>query len=260
MNDKTIKEIRQLFKDKKLTDYHVSQLRQDKRKGVQTIVTAFEREQENHQQLVNQFSKMSQIEKQYRSVGNHYIAGVDEAGRGPLAGPVVAAAVILPDQFELLGLTDSKQLKREQRDEFFNIIKKEAVCYHIAMINNNDIDEINIYEATKRAMTEALIQLDPSPDIALVDAMKIDGLPFTSRSIVKGDEKSISIAAASVLAKVTRDRLMEEIDAQYPIYRFKTNMGYGTKEHLQKIEMHGISPYHRRSFAPVKRLISGGDG
>lgn len=259
MKTKTIKQIKQLFTENKLTNATINELRHDKRKGVQAIVSAYEREQLKQEKLIEQFETMCKLENHYRSIGKKFIAGVDEAGRGPLAGPVVAAAVILPAQFKLLGLNDSKQLNEEKRIEFSNIIKKEAISYHISIIDNEEIDDINIFEATKKAMKEALIHLNPLPDKALIDAVQLDSLPFSSRSIIKGDEKCISIAAASVLAKVARDDLMKKIDEHYPVYRFKTNMGYGTKEHLQMIERHGVSPYHRKSYSPVKRLLTGGD-
>lgn len=259
LQTKTIKEIRELYNNNELNNELIEQLRHDERKGVQAILAAFDRAQLKHKQLIEQFHEMSKIEASYRARGKTYIAGVDEAGRGPLAGPVVAAAVMLPEDFQLIGLTDSKQLTEEQRQMFFEKIKREAISYHIAIINNDEIDQINIYEATKKAMTNALLNLNPYPDHALIDAVNLDSLPFSHQSIIKGDEHSISIAAASVLAKVTRDELMKEIDQKHPGYGFKTNMGYGTKEHLLKIEQYGITKYHRTSFAPVKRFINGGD-
>ncbi|SFB20590.1 RNase HII [Lentibacillus halodurans] len=176
--------------------------------------------------------------------------------RGPLAGPVVAAAVILPREFKLLGLNDSKQLNEETRNEYFTIIKNEAVSYGISMIDNQKIDQVNIYEATKLAMYNAIWQLNPAPDHILIDAVSLDQLSCTSESITKGDQESISIAAASILAKVTRDNLMKEIHKDYPAYGFASNMGYGTKQHLDTLTEQGVSPYHRKSFSPVHKAVS----
>lgn len=259
MKTKTVKQIQQLYSENKLTDSIIEQLRQDDRKGIQRIVLAYERQQLKKRQTITQFNEMSHFERHYWGLNKRYIAGVDEAGRGPLAGPVVAAAVMLREDFELYGLTDSKQLNERTRSKFAQLIKEQAISYHIAVVNHEEIDAINIYEATKRAMTQALRGLNPMPERALIDAVTLESLPFPTEAIIKGDEKSISIAAASVLAKVARDEIMKEIDDTYPMYGFKNNMGYGTKEHLQMIEKYGISPYHRKSFAPVKRFISGGD-
>lgn len=256
---KTIKEIRELYNNNEITEHMMEKLRLDERKGVQSIVSAYDRQQLKQQQLIEQFNKMSKFEASSRACGKTYIAGVDEAGRGPLAGPVVAAAVMLPEDFKLIGLTDSKQLTEEQRMTFAEQIKQEAISYHVSIVDNDVIDRLNIYEATKKAMTAALLNLNPSPEHALIDAVNLDSLPFSYESIIKGDENSISIAAASVLAKVTRDELMKKIDQTYPAYGFKTNMGYGTKEHLQMIEKHGVTRFHRTSFAPVRRFINGGD-
>ncbi len=178
------------------------------------------------------------------------IAGVDEVGRGPLIGPVVAAAVILPKDYKLDGLTDSKKLSEKKREEFYKIIEKDAVAIGIGIISEKRIDEINIYEATKEAMYMAINNLSIKPEHILIDAMKLD-LDIPSTSIIKGDLLSISISAASVIAKVTRDHMLYELDKEYPMYDLKNNKGYGTKKHIEAIKQYGITKYHRLSYKPV---------
>ncbi len=182
------------------------------------------------------------------------IAGVDEVGRGPLIGPVVASAVILPKDYVLKGLTDSKKLSEKKRDYYYDIIKKDALAIGIGVIDNNIIDEVNIYEATKLAMKEAINNLSIKPEHILIDAMKLD-IDIPTTSIIKGDFKSQTIAAASVIAKVTRDKMMYELDKEYPEYNFKNNKGYPTKDHLDAIEKHGILKQHRNSYGPVRDYI-----
>ena len=189
-------------------------------------------------------------EKELKQQGIKLIAGVDEVGRGPLIGPVVAAAVILPVNFKLDGLTDSKKLSEKKREEYYEIIKKEAIAIGIGIISEKRIDEINIYEATKEAMKEAINNLTVKPEHILIDAMKLD-LEIETTSIIKGDLLSISISAASVIAKVERDHMLYEIDKEYPMYDLKNNKGYGTKKHLEAIKQYGITKYHRLSFKPV---------
>lgn len=175
------------------------------------------------------------------------VAGVDEAGRGPLAGPVVCAACIMPKDRFIDGVNDSKKLSAIKREKLYEQIVREAIAYRVSVIDREIIDEINILNATKRGMRDAIEGLSVQPDIVLLDAVKLD-LDVPSVSIIKGDAKSYAIAAASILAKVTRDRLMDEFDAQYPAYRFKENKGYGTAAHVAAIEAYGLSPIHRRSF------------
>ncbi len=193
-------------------------------------------------------------EKKLKSKGYKLIAGVDEVGRGPLVGPVVAACVILPDKFHLEGLTDSKKLSEAKRDAFFEEIKAQALAIGIGIIDEKKIDEVNIYEATKLAMKEAINNCNIKPDHILIDAMPLDiGIPTTS--IIKGDIKSITISAASVIAKVTRDRMLYELDKTYPMYDFKNNKGYPTKKHLDAINKYGIIDEHRKSYGPVKKYL-----
>lgn len=182
------------------------------------------------------------------------IAGVDEVGRGPLVGPVVAAAVILPLNYKLEGLTDSKKLSEKKRDLFYDILNRDAISIGVGIIDEKIIDEVNIYEATKLAMKEALNNLKVKPEHVLIDAMPLD-IDIPRTSIIKGDAKSLSIAAASVIAKVTRDRMMYELDFKYPMYNFKKNKGYPTKEHVDAIKKYGIIKEHRKTYGPVKDYL-----
>ncbi|MCQ2420174.1 MAG: ribonuclease HII [Clostridia bacterium] len=180
--------------------------------------------------------------------GFETVCGVDEAGRGPLAGPVCAAAVILPPDCEIEGLNDSKKLTDKKRRELYDVITEKAVSYGIAFASHEEIDEINILQATYLAMERAMEQLAKKPDLALIDGNRAKDFGLPVRTIVKGDSLSASIAAASILAKVTRDRYMEQMDAQYPQYGFAVHKGYGTKRHYAAIKEAGISPIHRRTF------------
>lgn len=195
-------------------------------------------------------------ERKLKEKGVSFIAGVDEVGRGPLVGPVVAACVVLPDDYNLDGLTDSKKLSEKKRDFYFEEIKKQALGIGVGIISEKVIDEVNIYEATKLAMKEAINNClkECKIDHILIDAMPLE-LDIPTTSIIKGDLKSITISAASVIAKVTRDRMLLELDKKYPMYDFKHNVGYPTKKHLEAIKEFGIIPEHRRSYGPVKEYI-----
>lgn len=192
-------------------------------------------------------------EKELISKGITLIAGVDEVGRGPLVGPVVASAVILPLNYKLEGLTDSKKLTEKKREEYYDIIYRDAISVGVGIISEDVIDEVNIYEATKMAMKEALKNLSIKPEHILIDAMPLDIENTTS--IIKGDLKSLSISAASVIAKVTRDRMLDTLHEKYPHYNFKKNKGYPTKEHIDAINKYGIIKEHRKSYGPVKDYI-----
>ena len=195
---------------------------------------------------------MCVYEKEYEAFS--YICGIDEAGRGPLAGPVVAGAVILPKGKRILYVNDSKKLSEKKRDELFDVIKKEeALSYGIGIVSPERIDEINILQATYEAMHEAVNKLSVKPDILLNDAVTIPGIDVKQIPIIKGDAKSLSIASASILAKVTRDRLMTEYDSLYPEYGFARHKGYGTKVHIEAIKEYGPCPIHRRTF--IKNFI-----
>ena len=198
-------------------------------------------------ETINNREYEENLEKQ----GIKYIAGVDEVGRGPLVGPVVTACVILPPGYTLDGLTDSKKLTAKKRDMYFDIIMKDALSVSIGMKDEDIIDEVNIYEATKLAMYDAINNSKIKPEHVLIDAMKLEKLEIPSTSIIKGDLKSITISAASIIAKVTRDRMLIELDKKYPEYGFAKNAGYGTKQHIEAIEKYGIIKEHRKTFKPV---------
>lgn len=195
-----------------------------------------------------------EYERKLREKGINYIAGVDEVGRGPLVGPVVAACVILPEIFELPGLTDSKKISEKKREKLFDMINDQAISIGVGIIDERKIDEVNIYEATKLAMKKAIDNMKVKPEHILIDAMPLS-LDVPTTSIIKGDLKSITISAASVIAKVTRDRMLIELDEKYPMYDFKNNKGYPTKKHLAAIEEFGILNEHRRSYGPVKEYL-----
>ncbi len=196
-----------------------------------------------------------QYEKELWKNGINLIAGMDEVGRGPLIGPVVTACVILPKDFVLEGLTDSKKLSEKKREEFYDYIMEHAISVGIGMMDEKVIDEVNIYEATKLAMYQAVEKSKVKPEHVLIDAMKLDKLEMPSTSIIKGDAKSISIAAASVIAKVTRDRMMIELDKKYPMYGFKSHKGYPTKKHIEAIKEYGLIDGYRKTFKPISEIV-----
>ena len=196
-----------------------------------------------------------QYEKELWKNGINLIAGMDEVGRGPLIGPVVTACVILPKDFVLDGLTDSKKLSEKKREEFYDYIMEQAISVGIGMMDEKVIDEVNIYEATKLAMYQAVEKSKVKPEHVLIDAMKLDKLEMPSTSIIKGDAKSISIAAASVIAKVTRDRMMIELDKKYPMYGFKSHKGYPTKKHIEAIKEYGLIDGYRKTFKPISEMV-----
>lgn len=192
--------------------------------------------------------EMQVYERELRDRGVRYIAGIDEVGRGPLAGPVVAAAVILPEGFDVLGVNDSKKLSEKRREELFIKIKEKAIAWAIGMADNRIIDEINILQATKQAMREAVGNLEVQPEHLLIDAVKLEDVEVPQTSIIKGDEKSLSVAAASILAKVTRDHMMVDYANEFPGYAFEKNKGYGTKAHYEGLRAQGLCPIHRKTF------------
>lgn len=192
-------------------------------------------------------------EEELNKEGYKFICGCDEAGRGPMAGPLVASGVILPIGYRLDYLDDSKKLTPKKRDQLFDIIKRDALAYEIEIISVEDVDKFNVYEASKIAMTRCVKRLKQT-DYVLTDCMPLD-IELPVLSLIKGDSKSASIAAASILAKVTRDRIMEELDKEYPQYEFKKHKGYVTKRHLELLNEHGVSPVHRKSFSPVKKVL-----
>ena len=225
----------------------------DGRAGVQAAISKRKRELQKQVDEDLRLEKMLAYEKELYTQGIQLIAGVDEVGRGPLAGPVVAAAVILPENCKIPGLNDSKKIPKSKHKEIYEAVLQNAIAIGIGIKDNHVIDQVNIYEATKLAMMEAIGQLDPQPQHLLIDAMKLD-LPISQTSIIKGDANSLSIAAASIVAKVTRDQMMEEFDREYPGYDFAQNAGYGTAKHLAGLDKLGVTPIHRRSFEPVKSM------
>lgn len=235
-------------------DERLAVFRADSRKGVATALKSWDRKQEKQRLSEQRLEKMLAHEKRAWSHGKKYVVGIDEVGRGPLAGPVVAAAVILPEDFSVVGINDSKQLSLAKREAFYELLQEKAMAIGVGIKDADIIDRVNIYEASKLAMMEAVEQLRVEPDHLLIDAMTLP-LPVTQENIIKGDAKSVSIAAASIIAKVTRDRLMETYDTQYPGYGFAKNAGYGTKAHLEGLDQQGITPIHRKSFAPVREAF-----
>jgi ribonuclease HII len=196
-----------------------------------------------------------EFEQEARRCGYRHIAGIDEAGRGPLAGPVVAAAVILPVRCRLAGVDDSKQLSEDERERLYNAILEKAVGVGIGSADAGEIDSLNILEATRLAMGRAIRNLAPSPDYLLIDAVTLPSVGLPARPIIKGDALSMSIAAASIIAKVTRDLLMASYHETFPQYNFLSHKGYGTADHLQRLACYGPCPIHRRTFAPVREAL-----
>ncbi|PJN87126.1 ribonuclease HII [Bacillus sp. mrc49] len=236
-------------------DLFLQECLDDGRKGVADLVSKWQRKYEKEQQVKNAFMEMTEFERQLRAQGFSILAGIDEVGRGPLAGPVVTSAVILPESFYLPGLNDSKKIPESKRELFYEMIYKEALSIGVGVVHSDIIDEINIYQATKKAMIAAVNDLSGLPDHLLIDAMELD-VPIPQLSLIKGDARSISISAASIIAKVTRDRMMKEYGEKYPEYGFEKHMGYGTSQHLDALDKHGLTPWHRRSFAPVKEIAA----
>ena len=250
----TIKEIKERLATIDDLDHPLfEELILDGRAGVQAAISKRKRELQKQVDEDLRLEKMLAYEKELYAQGIDLIAGVDEVGRGPLAGPVVAAAVILPKACKIPGLNDSKKIPKSKHKEIYEAVLQNAIAIGIGIKDNQVIDQVNIYEATKLAMMEAIGQLDPQPQHLLIDAMRLD-LPIPQTSIIKGDANSLSIAAASIVAKVTRDQMMEEFDCEYPGYDFTQNVGYGTANHLAGLHKLGVTPIHRRSFEPVKSM------
>ncbi|MED3660380.1 ribonuclease HII [Ureibacillus sp. FSL K6-8385] len=252
---KTIKEITEALKRATAYEPWMQELEKDGRASVQKALRQFQKRLEKQEKLFEQFRQKQAFDASFLPFEGAYLAGVDEAGRGPLAGPVVTCAVILPkDCPELIGINDSKQLSKKKRAELAELIKKHALAYSIHFQSAKKIDELNILEATRQSMKICIENLKIRPDICLVDAVSIPiGIP--QESIVKGDAKSLAIGAASILAKHERDLYMEELHTQYPQYGFDQNAGYGTKQHLEAIERFGPTVHHRKTFEPIKSML-----
>ena len=232
----------------------LAELKADERSGVQKLLAAYYKRLEKAAQEKERFTKMLSYEKKYYAQGIQYVAGVDEAGRGPLAGPLVIAAVILPQDVFISGLNDSKQLSAAKRDKLYDEVLAKAVAIEVNIVSVSNIDKYNIYTATQRGMAEVLEHLPVRPRVALIDAMPVEAKGMETVSIIHGDALSASIAAASIIAKVTRDRIMERMDVLYPAYGFASNKGYGSGAHMQAIAEFGATKWHRRSYEPVKSM------
>ena len=252
----TIKEIRELLSTVKDLDNPLFlEIEKDTRSGVQKEIAKRKKAIQAELDEDLRLETMLSYEKELYKQGLTFIAGVDEVGRGPLAGPVVAAAVILPKICKIRGLNDSKKVPKKKHLEIYQAVQDQALAIGIGIMDNQVIDQVNIYEATKLAMKEAISQLSPQPEHLLIDAMQLD-LPISQTAIIKGDANSLSIAAASIVAKVTRDNIMKDYDDQYPGYDFAANAGYGTAKHLEGLEKLGVTPIHRTSFEPIKSLVA----
>ena len=252
----TIKEVKERLATIDRLDHPLfEELIYDARAGVQSAINKRKRELQKQVDEDLRLEKMLTYEKELYAQGIQLIAGVDEVGRGPLAGPVVAAAVILPKNCKIPGLNDSKKIPKSRHQAIYQAVLDQAISVGIGVKDNHVIDQVNIYEATKLAMLEAIHELDPQPQHLLIDAMKLD-LPISQASIIKGDANSLSIAAASIVAKVTRDQMMATYDQEYPGYDFAQNAGYGTTKHLEGLKKQGVSPIHRRSFEPIKSMTA----
>lgn len=251
----TIKEVTLLLQAAtSLSDPVFETWSQDSRQGVQRLIVKRQRELIAAQAESQRLDELLMYERELYAQSLTHIAGIDEVGRGPLAGPVVAAAVILPENCKIAGLNDSKQIPKSQHEAVYERVMAAAVAVGIGIVDNHEIDRVNIYQATKIAMLEAVDNLSVTPDHLLVDAMTL-AINIPQTSLIKGDAKSMSIAAASIVAKVNRDRLMTDYDLQYPGYDFAHNAGYGTKKHLEGLAKQGFTDIHRRSFEPIKSMV-----
>ncbi|HFI0049120.1 TPA: ribonuclease HII [Streptococcus suis] len=254
----TIKEVTALLAQVDSLDSPVwAGLAQDERAGVQAAIKKRQKELEKEAAEDARLEAMLSYENALYANGVELIAGIDEVGRGPLAGPVVAAAVILPKGCKIRYLNDSKKIPKSKHEAIYQEVMERAVAVGVGVKNAAVIDQVNIYEATKLAMLEALGNLNQESDHLLIDAMKLD-TPIPQTSIIKGDANSLSIAAASIVAKVTRDKMMADYDKEFSGYGFAKNAGYGTSEHLEGLNQLGITPIHRKSFEPIKSMVTGG--
>lgn len=248
---KSITDIKNEFKNCKFEDIQafISQYSDDIRAGVKAVVKSANTKYDKYILELERQKEISIFENQCYKDGMSFVAGIDEVGRGPLAGPVVASCVILPKDCQILGINDSKKLSAKKREELFDIIYEKAIAIGIGIVDNNVIDEINILQATFKAMTNAIANVDIRPEHILVDGnYTIPDIGIPQTAIIKGDAKSISIGAASIVAKVTRDRMMIEYSKDYPYYGFESNVGYGSKAHIEAIKKYGLCPLHRKTF------------
>lgn len=252
----TIAEIKEILAQEEISESTMNLILQDERKSVQKLVVSYMKRIERDTQERLRLESMYETESVFYKKGISLVAGIDEVGRGPLAGPVTVAAVILKPHAFFPGLNDSKKVKPSHRVKLAEIIKQQAIAYSIVSVFPEEIDSLNIYGATLTAMYQAVKELQVKAEAVIVDAMPLH-LSIPVESLIHGDEKSASVAAASIIAKVHRDQLMDVYDKKYPGYGFKNNKGYGTKEHLEGLYRLGITPIHRKSFEPVKSIITG---
>lgn len=245
---KSITDIKNILNETSFSDLElfINEYSDDERMGVKSLVKKAQKQIDDYNAEVERTYKLKEFERKYSNY--EFICGIDEVGRGPLAGPVVAGAVILPKDCDILYINDSKKLTEAKRNELYEVIMEKAVCAKTALVSPQVIDEINILQATYEAMRKAIASLEPQPDILLNDAVNIPGVNIQQVGIIKGDAKSISIGAASIIAKVTRDALMVEYDKLYPEYDFASNKGYGSAKHIEALKKYGPCPIHRMSF------------
>ncbi|PRO65246.1 ribonuclease HII [Alkalicoccus urumqiensis] len=253
MKQWSVAQVQQAVQEGTCSEEDIQEWEKDPRAGVRKACAAWRKREARAALQLEQWQEMCAVENSFARNGFQAVGGVDEVGRGPLAGPVTAACVILPDNFYLPGLTDSKQLSDARRREFAGILYENALV-GIGSCSAQEIDELNIYQASRQAMVRAVQNLPEKPDALLVDAMNLP-LDLPQESLIKGDARSVSIAAASVCAKVHRDDEMKQFDAEWPDYGFAAHAGYGTKQHLEALETHGVLSIHRKSFTPVKNCL-----
>jgi ribonuclease HII len=249
-SDMTVKDIKARIEGASPEEYPglILELLEDERSGIRALAKSLEQRLKNRTMEEARLLGMKQMEAEFRGKGYRIIAGMDEVGRGPLAGPVVSCAIVLPEGSLIEKVNDSKKLSPSTREALYDQLMGEALSVGIGVVDHQEIDTINILQATKKSMMLAIQQLALTPELVLVDAVDLPGLKMAQRAIIKGDARCYSIAAASVVAKVYRDRLMEAYHEQYPMYQFGSNKGYGSQEHVDAIRTYGLSPIHRRSF------------
>ncbi|MFW5998927.1 MAG: ribonuclease HII [Halanaerobiaceae bacterium] len=257
LKDYTIKQLRNYLKNNSVDKNLINKMQNDSRKGVRQLALRYKKKQKQKEKIKKKWQSMNRKLEELHKKGYSLVAGVDEAGRGPLAGPVVASAVILDPEIPIFGINDSKKLSYKKREELLEIIEDKAIAVGIGKIDNSQIDKINIHNATFLAMKKAINNLNIIPDYILVDGnKKIPELNIKQEIIIDGDNKINNIAAGSIVAKVTRDKIIEEYHSEFPEYGFKDNKGYGTKKHIDALKKYGPTPLHRFSYSIVKKHSS----
>lgn len=253
ISNMNIKEVKEILSNAP-SEAQIDLLKADNRAGVQKLLDSYFKRLEKLQKEKERFAAMTVYEQEAYAKGAEYVAGVDEAGRGPLAGPCVIAAVILPKEVFISGLNDSKQLSAKKRDALYDEIIEKALAITVNVVSVHNIDTQNIYRATQLGMAQVLEKLPLRPQLGLIDAMPVEAKDIPTRALVHGDALSVSIAAASIIAKVTRDRMMEALDKEFPQYSFAGNKGYGSQAHMDAIAQYGATEHHRRSYEPLKSM------